>query len=302
MSLFKATQLSNQEWDTHLLLKYALEHARNRRTVRGVRELLGHRAAIELAAVNWRARERFGRALCDRVSAQFNLAPPAWHSSMPTWFFTLVDQSCNTDDDADVSLDVVHRFKRFLRRGLQGLHYVGMLEPALYVNVYRRGPNGKKSFISWHVHGICWGADSKEIRRRVKAMNSDKYAYRPVIGELTGAHCRRIPRGHLPDKLRYMLKAPRKEYRVYKSRGSEAEGTEPRFRQRKQTLRPGNRIKLFHLLKRLHLDGLALAGGDGVRLLKETKQTALYEYTRHEAEDRARRAWNLRRSKARHRI
>jgi hypothetical protein len=48
-----------------------------------------------------------------------------------------------------------------------------------------------------------------------------------------------------------------------------------RFKQGKANLRHGDRIVLFHAMKHLHLDKLAVAGGDGAKLLKTAKRAAL---------------------------
>jgi hypothetical protein len=49
----------------------------------------------------------------------------------------------------------------------------------------------------------------------------------------------------------------------------------PMFRQEKSDLRHGDRITLFHLMKNLHLDELAVGGGDGTGMLRRIKKAAL---------------------------
>ena len=45
------------------------------------------------------------------------------------------------------------------------------------------------------------------------------------------------------------------------------------FKQKKAPLRPGEQITLFHQLKDQYLDRLALAGGDGVDILRRANDT-----------------------------
>jgi hypothetical protein len=47
-----------------------------------------------------------------------------------------------------------------------------------------------------------------------------------------------------------------------------------RFVQRKSKLRKGQRISLFHAMKGLHLDRMAVAGGEGVPMLARAKRIA----------------------------
>jgi hypothetical protein len=97
-----------------------------------------------------------------------------------------------------------------------------------------------------------------------------------------GAHQKEIPakfladgsRTFFADKIRYMLKSPCKAYRIYKAKKKEGSEEEIRFRQIKSDLRPGDRIDLFHLMKGLYLDELAVAGGEGTDMLRRIKRTA----------------------------
>jgi hypothetical protein len=66
-------------------------------------------------------------------------------------------------------------------------------------------------------------------------------------------------RTFLADKLRYMLNSPQKAYRIYKTEQVTSDGEILScFRQRKSDLRAGDRITLFHLMKGLYLDQLAV--------------------------------------------
>jgi hypothetical protein len=58
-----------------------------------------------------------------------------------------------------------------LRKGLRGLSYIGMIEPALYVNIAPGTRRSGKRAVSWHVHAICWGEDRKQMRNRFARLN-----------------------------------------------------------------------------------------------------------------------------------
>jgi hypothetical protein len=48
-----------------------------------------------------------------------------------------------------------------------------------------------------------------------------------------------------------------------------------RFRQKKDDLRPGERLTLFRLMQDMNLDHLALAGGEGAKILRRLKRRVL---------------------------
>jgi hypothetical protein len=80
-------------------------------------------------------------------------------------------------------------------------------------------------------------------------------------------------------RFRYMLKAPRKAYRLYKVECVTPDGEIVwRFKQRTSELRPGERLTLLRLMKDMYLDKLAVAGGQGAHILRRAKRRALREF------------------------
>jgi hypothetical protein len=141
-----------------------------------------------------------------------------------------------------------------------------MIEPGLYVNVAPGTKLSIKRAVSWHLHAVCWGEDRSQMSKRFRRLNRDGI-YRSLLDSQLGAHQKQIPdaylangqRMFLADKLRYMLKSPQKAYRIFKTEQVTSDGEiVPCFRQRKSDLRDGDRITLFHLLKNLYLDELAV--------------------------------------------
>jgi hypothetical protein len=197
------------------------------------------------------------------------------------FFVTLTDASCTTDhDEAFVEIS---KFKRKLQAGLRGLKKVGMVEPGLYVNLALGTRWSNKRSVSGHLHGICWGENRRQIKKRFCRLNRDGW-YVSILATQRGAYQqeivdRRFPKNRactfLADKLRYLLKSPKKAYRIYRTERMTPDGElVPCFRQRKSELRKGDRITLFHLMKNLHFPELAAAGGDGTDIMRRIKRRA----------------------------
>src|ERR1700760_4802230 len=169
----------------------------------------------------------------------------------------------------------ISRFKQTLRKGLGGLSYIGMIEPALYINIAPGTHWSGKRAVSWHVHAICW---AKNREKRFARLNKQGF-YRSIMPGQRGAHQKEIPakflkgsnRTFFADKIRYVPKSPCKAYRIYHAK-SPRNGGGISFRQIKSGLRPGDHIDLFHLLKNPYLDQLAIGGGEGTSVLTRIKR------------------------------
>jgi hypothetical protein len=71
-------------------------------------------------------------------------------------------------------------------------------------------------------------------------------------------------------------KAPRKAYRLYRVERITPDGEIVlRFKQKTSDLRPGDRLTLLQLMQDMYLDQLAVAGGQGVDILRRAKRRAL---------------------------
>jgi hypothetical protein len=171
----------------------------------------------------------------------------------------------------------VPRFIRILRRGLRGLSYLGMLEPAYYVNVCNGTHVQGKRMVSWHLHLIAWGEGRKKLRKRIDRLNNQRILL-PIADGLPAAHQKRISKGKVADKIAYVLKAPRKAYRLFKREFMTADGEVIcTFRQKKGDFRPGERLTVFRLMQDFYLDQLAVAGGEGTDMLRRIKRRALQD-------------------------
>jgi hypothetical protein len=191
------------------------------------------------------------------------------------YLITLCDRRCCTSHQ-ERNIDV-HEFIRILRRGLRGLSYLGMLEPAYYVNVCNGTHVQGKRMVSWHLHLIAWGEARKKLGKRIDRLNNQRILL-PIADDLSAAHQKRISKGKVADKIAYVLKAPKKAYRLFKRELITADGEVIcTFRQKKADFRPGERLTVFRLMQEMYLNQLAVAGGEGTDLLRRIKRRAVQD-------------------------
>jgi hypothetical protein len=272
MWFFGQTGLRKQELQTGSKLQSAIEEARIPPAQRARHKQLVALDRRYLSAVSATGRIKWAQVLCAEFSEFFELGPAKSEPDQPMFLVTLCDRRCCTShQEREIHIP---GFIRLLRRGLRGLSYLGMLEPAYYVNICQGAHLSGKRVVSWHVHVICWGISPGEIKR-IQRLNATA-AYLPIVDGLAGAHQKRIPKGQLADKFRYILKSPRKAYRLYRVERVTPDGEIVlQFKQRTSDLRPGERLTLLQLMQDMYLDQLALAGGEGAAILRRAKRRAL---------------------------
>jgi hypothetical protein len=150
-----------------------------------------------------------------------------------------------------------------------------MLEPAYYVNVCPETHVHGKRMVSWHLLLIAWGESRKKLRKRIDRLNNQRILL-PIADGPPAAHQKRISKGKLASKIAYVLKAPKKAYRLYKWDSPNGE-IRSKSKQWKDDLRPGERVILFRLMQDMYLDQLAVAGGEGTDMLRRIKRRALQD-------------------------
>jgi hypothetical protein len=129
--------------------------------------------------------------------------------------------------------------------------------------------------VSWHGHFLVWGVTEKQL---AKHLAKTKPRFTPIMPGLCAAHKKRIPPDQFGYKLWYILKSPCKEYLIGQRRECDKKTGVVRFKQNSRKIRPGTRVKLFHLMREMYLDQLAMAGGEGSELLPRIKYEALRKY------------------------
>jgi hypothetical protein len=272
MCVFELSNIGNQERQLANLLKRAIQTARNGHTIsRADRRLTKECNDYRLSAVNNKARIAWGKAVCQQVESHFDIKDERLHPDEPIYLLTLVDLACCTARDADsVDLEFI---AAQLRHGLKGLSYIGMIEPALYVNIVPGTHVQTKTLVSWHLHAITWGKTQRGMRRFISRLNRMSRHYQPIADCFVGAHARAIRPNELPQTLAYILKSPTNSYRIANWWRRTKEGKKRYgYIQNKGPMRPGECITLFHLMKHMRLDELAMAGGEGARLLRRVKR------------------------------
>jgi hypothetical protein len=283
MSLFSMSGLLNQEHVSDKELKLAFQKSRKRHTItQQDLKLIDSCSTLDLCCVNHFARIRWSKAFCKEFQNFFELDDQNNFPDQPLFFVTLTDVSCTTDHDA--SWVDIYKFKRKLQFGLKGLNYVGMVEPGLYVNVAPGTRWSNKKAVSWHLHGVCWGENREQMKKRFCRLNREGW-YLSILDSQRGADQKEIVNGRLPnnrdrtflaDKFRYLLKSPKNAYRIYRTERVTCDGEcVPCLRQRKSELRKGDRITLFHLMKNLRFPDLAAAGGEGTDIMRRIKRRAV---------------------------
>jgi hypothetical protein len=202
---FDQTGYRRQERESAAMLRQAMANARPRSPITLYeRQFLLGVAALELSAVNMKARIRWAEALCDQFGSYFNLGLDHPNPDEPMFFITLVDaEDCSTSHDAQV-----HDAKKFIQKfrgGLQGLSYLAMVEPALFINKAMGSYLDKELLVSWHSHAVCWGQTRDQIKERLEQLNASGN-YRVVGPGPVGAHGALIPKtqkgGNLPLSVR----------------------------------------------------------------------------------------------------
>jgi hypothetical protein len=278
--LFKETRIEFYERQNASQLNHAFDHARNRDTVsRSDKLLIQYRERASLLAVNRYSRVIWGKAVCEQLEGLF-CSPDTTDHNQPIYWVTLVDINCAVSVDATkVALESI---KQRLRSGLSGQHYLGVVEPAYYVNL-QHGRFAEPRCMFWHLHALVWEISREALSALVRELEMSG-RYIAIADGFDGVRAKKIKQGDLPKVLAYLLKSPRSAYRLSRLEEKGPDGQVQTdidgqalttYMQGKSELRPGERIILFHSMKNHYLDKLAVAGGDGVDLLARAKRRAL---------------------------
>jgi hypothetical protein len=274
------TLLRIKEKNSGSLLNLALSFKRYRGNMDI--QILRPSEAFYLPAVNSKARIKWGTVSIQEIFNFFGIADDEHGPHDPIFLVTIADKNhVTTDQPQQIRLN---RIKRKIGAGLMGLSYIGMIEPGYYNVIYDELGNKRKNVVSWHGHFLVWGATKKQPAKHLKAINPN---FTPIMPDLCAVHKKRIPPDQFGYKLWYILKLPRKEYSIGQRRECDKKTGAVKFKQNSRKIRPGTRVKLFHLLREMYLDQLAMAGGEGRELLRRIKYEALREYrTKNGRDDR----------------
>lgn len=227
---------------------------------------LGRRQASELGAQNPYARERWMRSLGAGVCREVGARAPNWEPCVPVFFVTLIDETqivypagCTWGYRPNSKIADI---RRHYRRALQGLDYLGMLDPALYVSAQR--VQGVPRFLLWHAHALVWNTSKRGLDNWAARVRPTMSAYLPYASAVDH---RQIRPSDLRQLIWYTGKTPYKQYQLWQ-RGSGS------LAQQKRTINGVNSVRLYAEMRDLRLPDLTLAGGTGKLILRRTIASA----------------------------
>jgi hypothetical protein len=288
VTFYSNTKIEDWQSREKSALRVAFQESRRRHTLsRGDRQLPSPKFRSELLAVNSFSRRIWGEVVSREVSRFFCDGGDGATHNRDVLFVSLVDITCARSPEDRLTDADLEFIRRPLRYGLKGYSYLGMIEPAYYVNLQHGVRYTGKRCLFWHLHALVWGVSRKELKTRLrKLVKAGRYV--AISDGSAAADVRQIKQGRLPAHVAYILKSPCKAYRVSvldrkDKLGrpiTDADGVVmQRFKQGKLNLRHGDRIVLFHAMKQLHLDKLTVAGGEGKKLVRTAKRMALRDET-----------------------
>jgi hypothetical protein len=280
---FATHQKFVERHDQHLtrIREYLLRDRRNgQKLPRSLAAELDSGAAMFLYASNTWSRCNFEevavRRFCD-VERQLDRAARVGVVALAPKQFTM-----STLDAKQFDVDEI---KSWTKRVMRGFNYFGCVEAGCYPE--RIFHYGKKGTVSWHVHFFVWGFDHAGLSDRLAKINREYECYFP---NMTTAHFSPVVRERFAPRMRYFLKGSIVQYRESKRR---EEIVNPKtgevlpswFDQWKDDIRPGNAVKMVHVMTGRTLDQLVFAGGKAGRaFLVGFLKEALLPFRRWEAE------------------
>jgi hypothetical protein len=265
------TLLRIKEKNSGSLLTFALSLKRYREDSNV--QVLRRSEAFYLPAVNSKARIKWEDVFIQNIFNFFKIADDKLGPHDPIFLVTIADKShVTTDQRQQIQLS---RIKRKIGAGLKDLSYIGMIEPGYYNVIYAELGNKRKNVVSWHGHFLVWGITEERLAKHLKAIKPN---FTPIMPGLCAVHKKRIPPDQLGYKLWYILKSPCKEYSIGQRRERDKRTGAVRLKHNSRKIRLGHRVKLFHLMREMYLDHLAMAGGEGRELLRRIKYETLREY------------------------
>lgn len=226
----------------------------------------------ELHPCNAAARIHFARVLLRAVigGVRRNASP---------YFFVTLTPNLFALSEADAQNFDASELKAWIERHLPGVNFIGMIEPA-YFPSSGLGP----ALISWHAHGIVWGISYSQLNNLFKAIRS---RHRSITPGVHAATTERIGMDQIVEKVLYFAKPPRKKYsrfahtiEVVDADGEIRRRPTGRYGQKKDTLRPGEAVRMCRVLERQTLDGLLVGLGEGRSIVTRVSRQALAPFHR----------------------
>lgn len=222
--------------------------------------------AGKLGAQNPYARDFWMRSLGAGLSRCVGARAPNWAAQAPVYFVTLIDDGqivypagCERGWRPNPQISNI---RRRYRRALQGLNYLGMLDPSLYVSAQQ--VQGVPRFLLWHAHALVWNISKDALDTWAEGVRPTMSAYLPYA---SAVDCRPVKPRDLRQLIWYTAKTPYKQYQVWRrDSGSLA--------QQKRNINGVNSVRLYAEMRDLTLPELTLAGGAGRPILRKTVEAS----------------------------
>lgn len=237
-------------------------------------ERLRRSEAWYLPAVNSRARIKWASAWLSEMHKCFGAQEDDEVSRIRFYLITIADRA-HLFDAGKVGIDF-RSIRRKLGGALQGLNYVGMIEPGYFNAIYDRDDVLLKNKVSWHGHFLVWGTSRAKLERWRRKRGARIAC---AIPHRCSIHIKRLRADQLGHRVGYINKSPSREYSVGRRKKLDRLGR-PRYKQNSRALRAGHRVALFKALINVTLPELAMAGGEGQDLMRRIKYVALEEARR----------------------
>jgi hypothetical protein len=136
MTFYRKTQIEYWQGGSQAALRLAFEESRKRHSLsRGDRELPKFKNGFSLLAVNPFSRRIWGEAVSGAISGFFCDGGDGTAHNQDVYFVSLMDLGCARSPKDRLTEGDLAVIKQRLRYGLGGLFYIGMVEPAYYVNL-----------------------------------------------------------------------------------------------------------------------------------------------------------------------
>jgi hypothetical protein len=267
-----------QHRDRDRQLKTYITTGRGRKTCQQtIIDELKETSSRSLFATNRIARLSFGRWL-RRSVGQSDLGAG--------YFFVTLAPRCFAVPLSEAPAFNHEQVKVWVQTSLADFDFVGMVDFALYTNLKAAG--GLHEFcVSVHWHGVVWGCSLSDLETVKDDINA---GHRTLIPGYDAAHVRLLSREQMNGRILYLSKAPLSEYRVYprktevmdKQTGELTKVSLGSFQQRKRLLRPGDAVRMCQVLAGRTLPELALANGEGDRILARAIRMCVLELKQRE--------------------
>ncbi|RTL76105.1 MAG: hypothetical protein EKK36_05320 [Bradyrhizobiaceae bacterium] len=277
MSFYSRTGIEKDGHKIYRSLRRAFQESRRRKLITpGDRQCIRPMEWRGLGFWNGHARRCWGRAFSKEIASLAEWDSRNQRHGRPVYLLTVADNSGAVSVDQRPDLQSI---KRKLVTELRGLNFIGMLEPAFYLNLQSGVNVQHPRCIYWHLHALVWDISYQQLRQIVTQLNRSGL-YGSIADGLDPVDVVRVRQMTLPAVVAYLLKPPVNGYRISKCDRTrngvvvtDSDGVVLEwFRQSKAELRMGELVQLFYATRNVTLDQLLTSGGGGTEIARRIRR------------------------------